>query len=188
MALLRPIFRDGRVLLLLALLLAVPGAARGERVAASEYDVKAAFLLNFTKFVEWPPAAFSSDTSMLLCVLGDDPFGKSLELVSGEQIAGRKVQLLRIREMPEPEGCQIVFVSRSERRRLPEILTHLRGEPVLTVADTGGFLEQGGIINFTLEGSKVRFEINQDAAGRAGIKISSKLLRLATRVKGSPEP
>lgn len=179
--------RQGRLFLLLALLLGLPRAL-GAQVAASEYDVKAAFLMNFTKFVEWPPAAFSSDTSMLLCVLGEDPFGKSLELVSDEQIAGRKVQLLRIREMPEPEGCQIVFVSRSEKRRLPEVLAHLRGAPVLTVADTGGFLEQGGIINFTLEGSKVRFEINQEAAERAGIKISSKLLRLATRVKGSPEP
>ncbi len=172
--------------LLSALLLAAPGTAWAE--VASEYDVKAAFLYNFTKFVEWPPSAFPSDSSMQLCVLGQDPFGKSLMAFGGEAVAGRRLQLVRAREIQKPEGCQILFISRSERHRMPEVLRELQDTPVLTVADTDGFLDRGGIINFTLEGSKVRFEINQQAAERAGIKISSKLLRLATHVKGSPGP
>ena len=169
-------------------LLALPGPAVAQAQAASEYDVKAAFLYNFTKFVEWPPSAFSSDGSMWLCVLGEDPFSKSLDLIASEGVGGRKLQVLRTPKLAEPGVCQILFISRSERDRMPEILKELRTSPVLTVADTDGFLDHGGIINFKLEGSKVRFEINQEAAERAGLKISSKLLQLAVHVKGSPGP
>jgi uncharacterized protein DUF4154 len=169
-----------------AFALASPATVRAEG-AASEYDVKAAFLYNFTKFVEWPPSAFQSDRSPLrLCVLGDDPFGESLRALAGEELAGRKLFVLGAGSMADPAGCQILFVSRSESGRLREILAAVRGDPVLTVGDTKGFLEQGGIINFIREGSKVRFEINHQSAEQAGIKISSKLLRLATRVVGGP--
>jgi hypothetical protein len=96
--------------------------------------------------------------------------------------------LLRTPKLAEAEGCHILFISRSERGRIPQILQDLGTAPVLTVADTDGFLDDGGIINFRLEGSKVRFEINQQAAERVGIKISSKLLRLAVEPKGSPGP
>ena len=168
--------------LLLALLLAAPAAGRADATAA-EYDVKAAFLYNFTKFVDWPPSAFHDDRSSLrLCVLGEDPFGGSLQTFVKEEVAGRKVTVLRSGWMSDPSGCQILFVSRSEEERLTEILAAVRGAPVLTVGDMEGFLEKGGIINFILQGSKVRFEINQESAELAGIKISSKLLRLATRV------
>lgn len=175
--------------LIVAGLLAVlwPWAAQAQ--VASEYDVKAAFLYNFTKFVEWPPSVFHDERSdFRLCVLGEDPFGRSLEVIANEKVAGREISLLRTAKLAEPEGCQILFISRSERGRMPEVLRELRDTPVLTVADTGGFLDQGGIVNFILESGKVRFEINQEAAERAGIKISSKLLRLATHVKGSPGP
>ncbi|HEX9941487.1 MAG TPA: YfiR family protein [Thermoanaerobaculia bacterium] len=174
-------------LLLAAALLAAPGAVRAQ--VAAEYDVKAAFLYNFTKFVEWPPSAFIDDGSSLkLCVLGEDPFGKSLQTVAGEEVAGRKLTVLAKGTLPDPAICQILFISRSERERLSEILSGVRGRPVLTVSDTKGFLDQGGIINFTLEGTKVRFEINQESAERSGLKISSKLLRLATRVVPGPRP
>ena len=164
-----------------------PWVARAE--VASEYDVKAAFLYNFTKFVEWPSSALTERSDFQLCVLGEDPFGKSLKMVEDEKVAGRRITLLRTPKLAEPEGCHILFISRSERNRIPEILLDLGTAPVLTVSDTSGFLDQGGIINFVLEGSKVRFEINQAAAERAGIKISSKLLRLAVGAnKGIPGP
>jgi hypothetical protein len=178
--------RSLAALALMALLLALPWAARAQ-ASASEYAVKAAFLYNFTKFVEWPADAFTGEHSQFkVCVLGEDPFGKSLGVIAGESVAGRRISLLRTGEIKAPEGCHILFISRSERDRLSQVLADLKQEPVLTVGDTGGFLDQGGIINFILEGGKVRFEINQEAAERAGIKISSKLLRLAIRVKGNP--
>ena len=171
-----------------AVLLAAP-AADGAAGSASEYDVKAAFLYNFTKFVEWPSWAFHDDRSTVrLCVLGEDPFGGSLQEIAEGEVAGRRVTVLRARSMGAPAGCQILFVSRSERARLPLILREVRDAPVLTVGDTRGFLEHGGIVNFVVEGSKVRFEISQEAAERAGIRISSRLLRLATRVVTNPRP
>ncbi len=103
-------------------------------------------------------------------------------------MAGRRITLLHTPKLAEAEGCHVLFISRSEKSRMSRILQELGEAPVLTVADTDGFLDRGGIINFILEGSKVRFESNQEAAERAGIKISSKLLRLATQVKGSPGP
>lgn len=175
----------GPRLLLAAALLAMPAAAGAE--VAAEYDVKAAFLFNFTKFVDWPPSAFADGRSSLkLCVLGEDPFGRSLQEVAGEEVGDRKLTVLRAGHLSDPAGCHVLFVSRSERKRLSEILPAVRNDPVLTVGDADGFLEQGGIINFVLEGSKVRFEINQEAADRAGLKISSKLMRLASRVLPGP--
>jgi hypothetical protein len=172
--------------LLSAVLLAALRADAATGTAA-EYDVKAAFIYNFTKFVEWPASAFHDDHSTVrLCVLGEDPFGGSLREIAEGEVAGRRVTVLRVRSMGAPAGCQILFVSRSERERLPLILREVRDFPVLTVGDTRGFLEQGGIVNFVLDGSKVRFEISQEAAERAGIRISSRLLRLATRVVTSP--
>jgi hypothetical protein len=177
----------GAGFLLAALLFAAPAADAAER--ASEYDVKAAFLYNFTKFVEWPSWAFHDDRSTVrLCVLGDDPFGDSLQEIAGGEVAGRRVTVLRTRSMGAPAGCQILFISRSERLRLAVILREVRDAPVLTVGDMGGFLEHGGIVNFVLDGSKVRFEISQEAAQRAGLRISSRLLRLATRVVTSQRP
>ena len=172
--------------LVLATVLAAPGAA-GAQTAATEYAVKAAFLYNFTKFVEWPDSAFPEGT-LRLCVLGEDPFGKALQTVAGEEVAGHKLIVLSTGKLSDPAGCQVLFISRSERERMPRILADLRDLPVLTVSDTGGFIDQGGIINFTLEEGKVRFEINQESAERAGIKISSKLLRLATRVTPGTKP
>jgi hypothetical protein len=179
MALLR-----GCLLLFLAALLALPAAAPAQ--TAPEYDVKAAFLFNFTKFVDWPSSAFPDPNSLKVCVLGDDPFGHSLQAVAGEQVANHKLTVVRTDSISKPGGCQVLFISRSEREHLSQILAAVRDSPVLTVGDTKGFVDQGVIINFTPEGSKVRFEINTESAERAGIKISSKLLQLAKRVVPSP--
>lgn len=174
-----------RAFLLAALLTAAPTLA--QRVA-SEYDVKAAFLYNFTKFVEWPAGAFADEkASLRLCVLGENPFGGSLQTLAEEEVAGHRLTVVRSESLSSPEGCHVLFISRSERERLPRILNDVRNAPVLTVADSPGFLEQGGAINFVLDRSKVRFEINRRAAERSGLKISSKLLQLATRVVPASE-
>lgn len=165
----------------LLLLLALPAAAQ-----APEYDVKAAFLFNFAKFVEWPAGAFAGERAPLtICVFGDDPFGRSLDaVVQGERVGERGLAVERPERIGDLDGCHVLFVSGSERERLPEVLARVEEEPVLTVGDADGFLRAGGIINFILEGSKVRFLINQEAAERSGLRISSKLMRLAVTPGG----
>jgi len=175
-----------RVALPLALLLAVPALLGAQ--TASEYDVKAAFLYNFTKFVDWPSSAFPDPSNLKICVLGDDPFGRSLLALAGEneEVGGHKLTVISKESLPRPGVCQILFISRSEREHLSQILASVKGSPVLTVGDTKGFADDGVIINFVLEGSKVRFEINTESADRAGIRISSKLLQLAKRIVPNP--
>jgi hypothetical protein len=182
-------FRAPLAALLLAAVPLVPPVPLRAAETASEYDVKAAFLYNFTKFVEWPERAFHDDrSSVRLCVLGDDPFGRILRDIAAGEVAGRRLTVLGAPSLSDPAACQILFISRSEVKRLPAILRAVRNAPVLTVGDTTGFLEHGGIINFIPEGSRIRFEISQESAERAGLRISSKLLRLATRVVSSPRP
>ena len=174
-------------LLVCAALLAAPAVLQAQ--VAGEYEVKAAFLYNFTKFVEWPPTAFADEKSPIqICVFGENPFGRSLTELTGQEVAGRKLIVVRTPEMAKLEGCQILFISRSERERVSSILSEVREAPVLTVADTEGFLDDGGVVNFILEGSKVRFAIRQEAAAPAKINISYKLMRLAKYVKGGPGP
>ncbi|MFL6231652.1 MAG: YfiR family protein [Thermoanaerobaculia bacterium] len=168
----------------LAVLLAVPAAAAAPPV--SEYDVKAAFLYNFAKFVEWPPDAFPDTSSLKICVLDEDPFGKSLQAVTDEQVGEHKLIVTRTESLAKPAGCQILFISRSEKERVRQILSAVKDAPVLTVGDTQGFADDGVIINFVLEGSKVRFEINMKSADQARIKISSKLLQLAKKIVPNP--
>jgi hypothetical protein len=170
--------------LLAVLLLALPAAAAAQ--TASEYDIKAAFLYNFTKFVDWPPAAFPDPGNLKVCVLGQDPFGASLRTVAGEQVGSRRLTVTPAESVSKAAGCQVLFISRSERERLPQILAALGDAPVLTVGDTDGYANRGVAINFVLEGSKVRFEVNTDSADRAGLKISSKLLQLAKRIVSNP--
>lgn len=164
--------------ILLAFLLALPAAAQEP---SPEYVLKAAFLYNFVKFVEWPAEAFAGAKSPLtICVFGTDPFGASLDgVVRGETLGERGLLVQRPEALADLRDCQVLYVSRSERQRLPEVLAQVEGAPVLTVGDTGGFLRAGGVINFVLEDNKVRFQINQEAAERNRLTISSKLLRLA---------
>jgi len=147
-----------------------------------EYRVKAAFLLNFTKFIEWPPSSFSSaDSPFDLCVMGEDPFGRALdELVEGETVNGRKLEVQRIRR-DEAKNCQVLFIDNSEKE-IPKILSGL-GPGVLTVGEGDGFLRDGGIIGFVIQNRRVRFDINQSAAEAARLKISSKLLIVARNVR-----
>lgn len=177
-----------RLLPALVLLLLASPAALAQKAASLEYGVKAAFLYNFTKFVEWPRSAFDERGSLRLCVLGEDPFGKSLSTaVEGEEVQGRPITLLRIDSLDDPRLCHLLFLGHTETERFPAVLAAVRGAPVLTVGEAPGILDKGAGINFLLQDGKVRFEINQAAVEAHGLKMSSKLLRLATRVeRGTP--
>jgi len=153
---------------------------------AGEYPVKAAFLYNFAKFVEWPPEAMgASSAPLVLGVLGDDPFGSSIDqLVAGKTANGRQLSVRRLKWGQDLGQCHILFICSSERKRVPQILDSLKGTTVLTVGEMEQFSQQGGMIQFVLEQSKVRFEINVGAADRARLRVSSKLLALAKTVRG----
>jgi hypothetical protein len=169
----------------LVLLLTAGGvhAQDQEPPSPSEYQLKAAFLFNFAKFVEWPPEAFADEKSpFIIGVLGDNPFGKELErTVEGKIVNGRYIQIREAGSLAEAKKCHILFVCNSENKRLQEVFEALRGASVLTVGDWTHFTESGGMISFVLENSKIRFQINDQAARAAGLKISSKLLNLALR-------
>jgi hypothetical protein len=162
-------------------LLSVTFGARVNAQASNEYQVKAAFLYNFAKFVDWPAEAFGgSGSPLVIGVVGDDPFGGALDqAINGKTIGGRPLVVRRLKWGQELRSCHVLFISSSERQRLPQIIQSLRGASVLTVGDMGEFTQQGGIINFILEASKVRFEINSRGAEQARLKISSKLLILS---------
>jgi hypothetical protein len=158
-------------------------------MGSTEYEIKAAFLYNFAKFVEWPRSAFSDPKQPLgVCVFGRDPFGHTLEeALLGKSIGNRQVYLGRARQVPDLAGCQMVFISAAESSHLVEIISGLRGHSVLLVGESEGFASSGGAIQFVLDQNRVRFAINPDAANRAGLKISSKLLALATIVRDADD-
>ena len=158
---------------------------QGESPRTSEYQLKAVFLFNFVQFVDWPPsAAQDSQPPLLIGILGDDPFGSFLdETVRGERVGARSIQVRRYRRIADIEACNILFNSRSESERVPEILSAVKNRPVLTVSDGDGFASQGGIIQFFTDKNRIRIRINLDAAEAANLTISSKLLRVAEVVR-----
>jgi hypothetical protein len=168
-----------------ALALTLQLIAGGQGRPPDEYQVKAAFLYNFAKFVEWPPEAFADPNEpLVVCVLGEDPFGHALDdAVSGKRVEGRALTVRRISDARQAKGCRMLFVSSSERKRVLPILASL-GEPgLLTVGESDNATAEGMIINFTLEGDKVRFAVNVAAAERGKLRFSSRLLSLAVSVK-----
>lgn len=171
----------GAVVLLAACL---PAAAPGRaQETASEQELKAAYLYNFAKFVEWPEGTFESPASPLnVCVFGEDPFGRTLDgLIQGEKADGHSLAALRPDRIAELRSCHVLFVSSSERGRLGEILASVRDKNVLTVGEGEEFLRRGGMIAFVREKSKVRFIIEKEAVGQAAFKVSSRLMALGDR-------
>jgi hypothetical protein len=169
-----------RLLLVLALV-GSPLSVGVQARASNEYQVKAAFLYNFAKFIDWPGEAFAGPSAPLIIgVVGDDPFGGALDqAINGKSIGGRPLAVRRLKWGQDLRSCHILYISSSEQKRLPQIIQSLRGASVLTVSDMERFNQQGGIINFILEANRVRFEINSRAADQARLRISSKLLALA---------
>lgn len=175
-----------RKLLCLALIapagLPVRGAGAQATLPTLEYKVKAAYLLNFTRYVEWPAQAFAApDSPIQICILGADPFGTTLEkTTAGRSSKGRRIEIRRhARINAGLLACHVVFLSKSESRQAGALLAMLRENPVLTVGESAGFLDPGGIINLKIASGNVHFEVNSIAAERAGLKISSRLLTLA---------
>jgi hypothetical protein len=156
----------------------------------SEYEVKAAYLYNFGRFVEWPENAPSDRApEFTICVLGHDPFGPALETtISGEKIDGKNVVASRISEVAEATTCRVLFISSSESKQLKDILLNLGKLSVLTVSDMPQFVQQGGMVGFVLAEERVQFEINMAAAQRAGLNLSSELLKVAAKVREKSRP
>jgi hypothetical protein len=168
--------------------LSLTGRAPGQEM--DEYQVKAAFLYNFAKFVEWPPESFkSAKDPVLVCVFGHNPFGNGLEeVIRGKTIEGRTFAFRQVSNAEQASACQILFVSSSDGRRFRTLAGSLKSAGILTVGESDGFALNGGVINFKLEDGRVRFQINVGAAEHARLHISSKLLGLAQIVKGDKVP
>jgi uncharacterized protein DUF4154 len=181
--------RGGRAALLVACVLglaclpATSGAVAAR--ATREYDLKAAFLFNFARFVEWPADAFATDTTPItIGILGDDPFGRSLDdIVSNEAVRNRRLIVRRYSSVDEVESCHILFISASQAGRLDQILGRLGKRSVLTVGDTNGFTSRAGMVGFEMARSRLKLQINLSAVRAARLTISSQLLRQARIVE-----
>jgi hypothetical protein len=170
-------------------LLAVP-CLHAQQPKANEFQVKAAYLYNFGRFVEWPDQSGTDRSdSFEICVLGADPFGPALDAtLAGETIGGKSVMAKRISKPEDVNSCRILFISSSEESHLKEVLAALDKTRVLTVSDIPRFSERGGMIGFVLEGNRVRFDVNLASAQDVGLTLSSELLKVATSVRRDSHP
>ena len=153
--------------------------------AEREYRLKAAFLYNFAKFVDWPDDTFVDGSSpMVFCIIGEDPFGGSLEeLVENKRVKGRTIIVYRANRLNGHRKCHVMFVTRSRRAGIGDIFNALAGSDILTVGDMDRFAHNGGMINMVRKKNKIRFEVNQSVISRTRLKMSSKLLNLADIVE-----
>ncbi len=174
-------WRARGVALLLAFTLALTAQAQ---TAATEYEVKAAYLLNFGKFVKWPSSEPVTE-SFAICILGEDPFGKVLDAtIRDEKVDGKPIVARRIAHGQDVSGCKVLFLGRSEEKQLSKLLPGLQKAGILTVSDIPGFLDHNGMIQFTFVGNRIRFEVNLDSVQESGLTLSSELLKVASFVKG----
>ncbi len=168
------------------LLLLITFVLCAQESAPSEYEVKAVWLLNFARFVEWPESAFTNAQAPLVVgLLGKDSFGNELvKTFARKTVKGRSFETRRVSSEREFRRCHILFVAYSERKKLRDLMEKPRAVPVLTVGETDDFLDQGGVINFLLRDNSVRFEINLKAAQAAQLKLDANLLKVAVTVRG----
>lgn len=153
----------------------------------AEYQIKAAFLYNFAKFVEWPTETFpTTSTPFTICALGNDPFGASLDAIAGKTVKDRTLIVKRIRSITAVNGCQILYVSPNELPQATDLLRSLQKVPVLTVCDMDGCAETGLMLNMRMADTRVQLDINLDAVHHTTLKVSSQLLKLTRIVKGQP--
>lgn len=177
--------RRSRHMLMLALIFLFTAALHAQM---DEYSIKAAYLYNFSKYVEWPGVTGEeAHTSFVICILGEDPFGETLDqAVAGKTSGdGRTLEVRRLKavEAAALRKCEMVFISVSEKSHAAAIREALKGSPVLTVADFSPFAEDGGIANLRIDGTKVRVDLNMNAANQVNLKISGKLQQVANLVK-----
>lgn len=173
-------------LLVLAVLLNASGIARADE-SSREYQVKAAFIYNFAQFTAWPDNAFASaDSSFIVAIIGQDPFDHVLDkIMEGKSIAGHPVTVRHVDSPDQIRGCHLLFVPATEDDHLDDIFKVVADRPILTVGESDKFPWSGGTIRFLIEDHKIRFEINSDAAAKATLRISSKLMSLAKIFKKS---
>lgn len=159
-------------------------------LSAPEYNIKAGYILLFTRYVTWPAGAFASPESPIAVgILGWDPFGKVLdETLQGLLVNGRKLELHRLDDVQAALACHVVFIANSEQPRLGRWLADFGRQPILTITESPEAIEAGAIVNFVLEGNRLRFEINRPAAEKAGIRIASPMMVSAKRVHGGNIP
>jgi YfiR/HmsC-like len=181
----------GSLIAITCLLFATALGSRAEGVDSSdssEYLIKAGFIYNFAKLVEWPTSSFAQpDSPIVIGILGEDPFGATLDrIVADKKINGRGFAVKRLKwskDFRDLKDCNILFVSASEKEHIDSVVDAMKWLPILTIGDAPGFARRGGIMNFTLEDNKVRFEVNVEAAKHADLTISSRLLTLARIVQ-----
>jgi hypothetical protein len=172
-----------RLTVIICVALCCSGQVVFEVAETLEYRVKAAYLLNFTKFVEWaPPDAHSPASPIAICIVGEDPFGPVLDrMVEGESVGKRRITVRHLAK-PEESGCNLAFIGRSEKEARKILASFPAG--VLTVGEGDEFLTEGGMIAFVIDNRRVRFDVNQTAVRGAGLKLSSRLLTVARSVRG----
>jgi hypothetical protein len=155
----------------------------------SQHEVTAAYLFNFSKYVEWPEGTFTGAADPItICVLGESPLGTLLgDAVKGKRVNGREIAVRETSSISKTAGCHIVFLPSSENGRLAHALDELADRPVLTVSSARSIADRGAVIGLTLEERRIRFEVNLAAAGRAGLKLSSQLLKVAVRLIGQED-
>jgi len=185
----RPFLAPWLAALLIAGELASASSLFAQTSKPNEYEVKATYLYNFARFVEWPDSAAPKDEVFTICVLGQDPFGRALdEILQGERINGTAVVARRLTKPQDAVNCRVVFISLSEETRLNEILATLDKARVLTVSDIPQFALRGGMIQFVSAEKRIRFEVNLSNAGDAGLRLSSELLKVAVAVRKNIQP
>ena len=173
------------VVLLMSVLITGSTRCRAQTSQPTRYQIEAAFIYNFARFVDWPAQAFPDASSpMVIGIIGKNKFGPDLaDSIRGKMIRGHPLQFRECATLAEAAQCQVLFISDSEKNRLPKILSGLDGDSILTVSETDNFIASGGMINLRIVNDKMRFDINNSAAKSAGLTISSKLLNLALSVK-----
>jgi len=176
--------------LLLIAVLAVwtPTHAESDALVSKEYQIKAAFLYNIPKFVEWPATSFATASDpIVIGLFGNSPFGNQLEIiVKDRKINGRDIVVKHITKVDDVKTLHVLFLSAADDQQFATIKAVIQNSPVLMVGESTKFADAGGTVDFVLVGDKVRFEINMAAAERAGLKISSQLQKLATTIRRSP--
>jgi len=179
------LLRHGSVRVVAAVLLCLPIAAHSE-TSSSENSLKAAFIFNFAKYVEWPESAFKGKAEFCIGTLGRSPLDRELAALSGKSIQGRSVVFRQISSTEEAAKCQVLFISRSELAKMVGILDSLREMPVLTVSDHDDFCTKGGMLTLVNERGKIAFDVNLHETQHARLKPSSQMLRLTRKIYGRP--
>lgn len=168
---------------------AVPRVSAQNEAASLEYQVKAAYLLNFTRYVEWPASALPSTASLEICVFGDDPFGDALDqAVRGRRSQGRAIIVRRVQTEERAQSCHLVFLTDRAWNQRRHLIASLTRKGILTVGDSDQFVRSGGVIGFVISSETVRFAINLNAMERSGLKISSRMLSLAMELHSTEGP